>query len=84
MARGRNTPPGPLTFAIAAILRDALLESLMTQTQLGDRIGMPQSMVSTYLNAGKVLDVELLDQMCRALGLELGNVIRVAVDAKER
>lgn len=80
MARGRNTEPGPLTAAIAAILYDAFLESLLTQTQLGVRVGIPQSMISEYLRGLRVLDIELLDRLCRALGLELGNVIAVATE----
>lgn len=84
MARGRNTPPGPLTGAIAAVLYDAFLESLLTQAQLGAHVGIPQSMVSEYLRGKRVLDIELLDRLCRILGVEIVNVITVAVESQHR
>lgn len=78
MARGRNTPPGPLTGAIAAVLYDAFLESLMTQAQLGARVGIPQSMVSEYLRGMRVLDIELLARLCDALDISLGETVNAA------
>lgn len=55
----------------------------MTQDQLSAKTGIPQSMISVYLSAGKVFDVELLDRVCRVLGLDLVNVITVARDAEQ-
>lgn len=79
VAAGRNTPPGPLTRAIAAILYNAFLELLITQKQFGQRVGLAQSSVSYYLSGVKVLDMEIFVRLCTALDLEPSEVLVAAV-----
>ncbi|HEY2644564.1 MAG TPA: helix-turn-helix transcriptional regulator [Galbitalea sp.] len=79
MGAGRNTQPGALTRAIATILNDAFLELLQTQQQFGQTLRIPQSTLSNYLRGHTVIDIEVLAALCKALDLDLVNVIETAV-----
>lgn len=75
MPAGSNARPGPLTFAIAAILRTAFLEQLTTQAKFGARLNIPQTTISDYLRGERVIDVETLARLCEALDLDMGEVV---------
>lgn len=50
----------------------------VSTTELGAAVGISQSQVSAYINAKKRIDIEELDHLCYAMGLNLTDVIRVA------
>ena len=80
MAKGSMTAPGPLTAAIAEILRDAFLELFISQARFGELLGgMPQSTVSIYLRGEHVMDMELFLKTCRVLNLDPLDVFSTAL-----
>jgi len=54
------------------MLRAARVTAGLTQAQLSERIGMPQSFVSKYESGERRLDVLELRTVCKALGISLG------------
>ncbi|WP_120338147.1 helix-turn-helix domain-containing protein [Cryobacterium soli] len=77
-----GTPhPGPLSIAIAEILKQALAEAGASQRRLGATVGISQSQISKYLRAERVLDIDQLDALCFALGLNIVTVVREAEHA---
>lgn len=73
--------PEALTLAIAAILRSAFPDALMTQAQLGEVVGVPRSTIGHYMRGSRVLDVQTFAKVCRALYLDPANVLDVALTA---
>ncbi|MEA9983698.1 helix-turn-helix transcriptional regulator [Subtercola sp. RTI3] len=78
MPRGRNRQTGELTTAVAAILSDAFLDLFITQTQFGVLTGISQSMVSLFFRGERSPDLDQLDRMCKALGLDVSLVVSQA------
>ena len=79
MSKPRSAlPGGVLSRALARVLRAAFEESNLTQTSLGEMIGVSQSQVSKYLLGKKALNIDELDAICTILGLDIAAVIRVA------
>ena len=68
----------PLSPYIAAILDRERDEQGVTQTALAAMSGISQSQVSKYLRAERVLNVDRLDALCAALGL---NIVAVVSEA---
>ncbi|NLP82563.1 helix-turn-helix transcriptional regulator [Microbacterium sp. CFH 90308] len=64
-----------LSQLVAKILDDAWLESGLTQGQLGAAAGISQSQVSKYLRGTRVPDIDKLDALCDALGLDVAAVV---------
>jgi transcriptional regulator with XRE-family HTH domain len=71
-------PGGVLSRALARVLRAAFEESNLTQTALGEMIGVSQSQVSKYLLAKRAMNIDELDLMCTVLGLDIVAVVRTA------
>src|SRR5271154_5892544 len=61
---------------LAALLRSVRSESGMTQAQVAKRLELPQSFVSKYESGERRLDLVELRQICRALGISLGDFVR--------
>lgn len=74
--------PGPLTEAIASILRDAVEGRGLTQTQVAESIGQSQSQVSKYLRGETTMDAEEIDKVCRLVGISIADVITQADKAR--
>lgn len=74
--------PGPsdLSTEIARIIRErrAGLDVAPTQAALAEAIGVSQAFMSSALAGTAVLDIEQLDMLCTALGLDVVTVIREA------
>jgi transcriptional regulator with XRE-family HTH domain len=81
MARGPSSRPGPLTHAVAKILLSTFPETLLTQKQLGAKVGMSQSMVSVYLRGEGVLDLEQFKLLCEAMNIDPLETITSAIDS---
>lgn len=75
--------PGPLTEAIASILREAVEDRGLLQRQVADAIGQSQTQVSRYLRGEVTMDAEEIDKMCRFLGLNIADVITRADRARD-
>ena len=75
--------PGPLTEAIASILREAVESRGLLQRQVADAIGQSQTQVSRYLRGEVTMDAEEIDKMCRAVGLNIADVITRADKARD-
>lgn len=78
MAAGTKPPPGPLSEAIAEILRGQLARKKLTLTAIGAAVEMSRAQVSAVFNAVKHVDVEQLDRICYALSLDMEEVLREA------
>ena len=75
--------PGPLTEAIASILREAVESRGLLQRQVADAIGQSQTQVSRYLRGEVTMDAEEIDKMCRVVGLNIADVITRADKARD-
>lgn len=53
------------------LLRQVRVEAGLTQAELAERVGRPQSFVSKYETGERRLDVLELREVCRALGVPL-------------
>lgn len=71
-------PPGPLGKAFADALRAELGNQGLTQSQLAQMVGLSQSQVSVYLRGDKGITIDEADDMARALGMRLCEVIEEA------
>lgn len=60
---------------LVRVLRDARAEADMSQQQLADRLGEPQSFVSKYESGTRRLDLIELREIGIALGLSLDSLI---------
>jgi transcriptional regulator with XRE-family HTH domain len=61
---------------LASLLRSARSESKMTQSELAERLGLPQSFVSKYESGERRLDLVELRQICNALEISLADFVR--------
>lgn len=74
--------PGPLTEAIASILREAVEARGLVQRQVAEAIGQSQTQVSRYLRGEVTMDAEEIDKVCRLLGISIADVITQADNAR--
>ena len=67
----------PLTVAIASEVRAAMASRTpaATQSYLEKETGIPQSTISRLLKPSKVMDLNQLDAICRALRVDMGELI---------
>ena len=75
---GTKPPPGPLTKALAAILRAALADRGKPQHWLSERSGISQRQASRYLAGRASPTVDQVDAMCVALDLDFKATITAA------
>ncbi len=61
---------------LAALLRSVRSESGLTQAEVAERVEQPQSFVSKYESGERRLDLVELRQICKALGISLGDFVR--------
>lgn len=60
---------------LAALLRQARLDSHLTQAQLAEKIGQTQSYVSKYESGEQRLDLIELETVCGAVGVSLPDFV---------
>lgn len=58
------------------LLRRVRSEAALTQTDVAERVGQPQSFVSKYESGERRLDVLELRAVCSAMGISLADFIR--------
>ena len=79
MSSAPKPPTGPLSEAVAGILRaERGRLGDVSLKDLGDAAGISRQQVGLILRGEKQVDVEELDRLCYALGLQLVDVIRNA------
>lgn len=78
MSTGIKTNPTVTERAIAAVLDAALERQGMTQTELGDAVGISQPQVSKILSGLKPMTMSEMLNMCKALGLVASEVLEQA------
>jgi DNA-binding Xre family transcriptional regulator len=78
MATGKKAATTALSNEIAAILRAQIARKKIVQSALSTAVNLSQAQLSGILNANKHVDVEKLDELCWALGLELRLVVAEA------
>jgi transcriptional regulator with XRE-family HTH domain len=57
------------------VLRELRQEAKLTQAELAERLGLPQSFVSKYEIGERRLDLVELAWIARALGVPLGEIV---------
>jgi transcriptional regulator with XRE-family HTH domain len=58
------------------LLRQMRTEAGLTQTEIAQRLGQPQSFVSKYESGERRLDVLELRQVCAVVGVSLADFVR--------
>ena len=61
---------------LAELLRSVRAEAGLTQSEVADRLDLPQSFVSKYESGERRLDLVELQQICRALKISLTDFVR--------
>jgi len=61
---------------LQALLRQKRQDAGLRQVDLAERLGRPQSFVSSYETGDRCLDVLELEQVCKALGIALSEFVR--------
>jgi transcriptional regulator with XRE-family HTH domain len=61
---------------LQALLRQARTGAGLTQTDVAQRLGQPQSFVSKYESGERRLDILELREVCRAIGIAIHEFVR--------
>ena len=61
---------------LQALLRQVRADAGLTQTDVAQRLGQPQSFVSKYESGERRLDILELREVCQVLGIPLPEFIR--------
>ena len=61
---------------LRTLLREVRAEAGLTQAELADKLGVPQSVVSKYESGERRLDILELREICRGLDLSLLDFVR--------
>jgi len=61
---------------LTALLRTVCSEAALTQSEVAERLNLPQSFVSKYESGERRLDLIELRHICKALGITLGDFVR--------
>ena len=66
----------PAQGQLQALLRQVRTEAGLTQTDVAQRLGQPQSFVSKYESGERRLDILELREVCQVIGMPLPEFIR--------
>lgn len=61
---------------LRTLLREVRADAGLTQAELADKLGVPQSVVSKYESGERRLDILELREICRGLDLSLLDFVR--------
>lgn len=61
---------------LQALLRRVRTDAGLTQTDVAQKLGQPQSFVSKYESGERRLDILELREVCQAIGISLAECIR--------
>lgn len=83
MPKGTNTPVGALSAAVSEVLYARMAHLRSNKTRLAEAAGVPRTTLGPILDGKKTFDVEVLDQLCQALGLDVVQVLKDADSATQ-
>lgn len=83
MARGTAAPVGALTKEVAAILRTRIARQQLLQKDIAESLHIGKTQLSDIINGKKHVDIELLDDICSAVGLDFMDVLKEAEKATQ-
>lgn len=78
MPQAPKPAPGPGALRIAALLRARRQELGVTQKALAAETGLAQQTISALLLGQRTIDVDQLQLLCDALGLDVQDAMRKA------
>lgn len=78
MAKGTNTAPGPITAAIADIINERMGRLRTNKSRVAAATGIPRTTLGYIIDGTHVYDIEQLDKVCMALGVEIEDVLEKA------
>jgi DNA-binding Xre family transcriptional regulator len=84
MPKGTNTPVGLLSAAISELLHARMAYLRSNKSKLAEAAGVPRTTLGPIIDGKKTFDVEVLDRICRALGLDVVNVMKEADATTQR
>lgn len=78
MPKGTNTPVGPLSAAISEQLHAQMALLRSNKSKLAEAAGIPRTTLGPIIDGKKTFDIEVLDKICQALGLDSVEVMKKA------
>jgi DNA-binding Xre family transcriptional regulator len=78
MAKGKNSAPGPLTEAIAEVIRARIGVLRTNKSKVAEATGIARTTLGGIIDGTTVYDLEQLDKVCMALGVQIEDVIKDA------
>jgi DNA-binding Xre family transcriptional regulator len=78
MAAGKNTPVGALSAAVSDILYARMTALRSNKSKLSAASGIARTTLGPIIDGKKTFDVEVLDHICQALGLDVEDVLKRA------
>lgn len=81
MPSGTKRAPEALALEISARLREHMARRKISKSALAGAVGISEPQVNKMINGRKDFDIEDLDRICWALGLDLREVINAADEA---
>lgn len=83
MPTGSKSPTSALTREVAGLLRARLAHKNISQVALAATTGISTSQLSKMLRGVKPIDLDQLDEICWALGLEVRDIVQSADEATD-
>jgi DNA-binding Xre family transcriptional regulator len=80
MAKGKNSDPGPLTEAIADIIRARMAILRTNKARVAEATGIPRTTLGYIIDGSRVYDIEQLDKVCQSLDIEIEDVLEGAAN----
>lgn len=78
MPRAPKPPPGPLTLAVATVLREKMEELGLTKSELSRLSGVQRTMTSDIVRGLQQADIEQVEDLANAMGMTLVEVLSAA------
>jgi transcriptional regulator with XRE-family HTH domain len=72
----RKQPRTPQSKVLQSLLRDLRIEAGLRQSDIAERMAIPQSMVSKYESGERRLDILEIRALCNLLGVTLSDFVR--------
>jgi len=84
MPKGTNTPVGLLSEAISELLHARMAYLRSNKSKLAEASGIPRTTLGPIIDGKRTFDVEVLDRICRSLGLDIVDTMKKADAATQR
>jgi len=84
MAKGKNSDPGPLTVAIAEVIRVEMGRLNANKSRVAEVSKIPRTTLGGMIDGTVVYDLEQLDRVCMALGVRIEDVLKEAEKIAEK